>query len=137
MLSQEKELVRAVQYKTIFRVYLCLLKRKEVSIKDVQKAMTFTTPAQAKYHLKKLIELGLVTQMTDGNFRVTGKKFGMLRFFFEFAGHIIPMSVFYCVFFAVGTALLYLRNPTVEVLLLGGLITVKEAVESIPYFAAL
>ncbi len=137
MLSQERDLVREVQFKTIFRVYLCVLKRKEVSAKDVQKAMMFTTPAQAKYHLKRLVEMGLVGQSENGTFRVTGRKFGLLRFFFEVRGHMIPMSVFYAVFFALCTFLFYLRTPSVEVLLLGGLITVKEVAESIPYLSAL
>ena len=137
MLDQEKELIRDVQYKTIFRVYLCLLKRKEVSIKEVQKALLFTTPAQAKYHLKRLAEIGLVSQTDNGNFRVARRKFGLLRFFFEIKNRMVPMSVFYALFFALCTILFYLRTPTLEVLLLGGLITVKEAVDSISYFAML
>lgn len=137
MLTQEKELIRDVQYKTIFRVYLCLLKHKELSIKDVQKAMLFTTPAQAKYHLKRLVEIGLVSQGENGNFKVTRRKFGLLRFFFELKNRVIPMSVFYALFFASCTILFYLRTPTLEILLLGGLITVKEAAESISYFAML
>ncbi len=137
MLTQEKELIRDVQYKTIFRVYLCLLKHKEVSIKDVQKAMLFTTPAQAKYHLKRLVEIGLVSQTENGNFKVTRRKFGLLRFFFEIKNHMVPMSLFYALFFALCTVLFYLRTPTLEVLLLGGLITVKEAAESISYFSML
>ncbi len=137
MLNQEKELIRDVQYKTIFRVYLCLRKRREVSIKDVQKAMLFTTPAQAKYHLKKLAEIGLVIQTESGKFKVTRRKFGLLRFFFEIKNLMIPMSVFYALFFALCTVLFYLRTPTLEVLLLGGLITAKEAVESISYFTML
>ncbi len=134
MLSDEKELIRDVQYKTIFRVYLSLLKRSEVSVKDVQKAMQFTTPAQAKYHLKRLAEMGLVSQTEQGNFKVTRRKFGLLRFFFEVKNRMIPMSVFYALFFAICTAVFYVRTPTLEVLLLGSLITVKEVVESVSYF---
>ncbi len=137
MLSDEKELIRDVQYKTIFRVYLSMLKSSEVSIKDVQRAMQFTTPAQAKYHLSRLVEIGLVRQTENGNFKVTRRKFGLLRFFFEVKNHMVPMSVFYAVFFAMCTALFYLRTPTLEVLLLGGLVTVKEVAESISYFAML
>ncbi len=130
-------MIRDVQYKTIFRVYLCLLKHKEVSVKDVQKALLFTTPAQAKYHLKRLAELGLVSQTENGNFRVTRRKFGLLRFFFELKNHLIPMSVFYALFFGLCTVLFYMRTPTLEVVLLGSLVTLKEAVESISYFTML
>lgn len=137
MSIQERELVRDVQFKTIFRVYLCLLKRSEGSIKDIQRAMLFTTPAQAKYHLKRLCEIGLVIQTEDGNYRVARKKFGVLRFFFEARSRMVPMSLFYAVFFALSTVLLYLRNPTFEILLLGALITVKEAADTYSYFAML
>ncbi len=137
MLTQERELIRDVQYKTIFRVYLCLLRHKDVSVKDVQKAMLFTTPAQAKYHLRRLAEIGLVSQTESGTFRVTRKKFGLLRFFFEIKNRIIPMSLFYTLFFGLCTILFYLRTPSLEVLLLGGLITVKEAAETISYISML
>jgi hypothetical protein len=60
------------------------------------------------------------------------KKFAFLGFFFEIGGHMIPMSAFYAVFFALTTALLYVRTPTLEIMLLGTLITIKELVNSIP-----
>jgi len=137
LLAQERELVRDVQFKTIFRVYLCLLRLKEASTKDVQKAMAFPTPAQAKYHLKRLVEIGLVKQNDEGNFRVMQRKFGVLRFFFKTRNWIIPMSLFYTVFFAVVTGFLFLRSPSLELVLLGTLITAKEAVDTYSYFAML
>ena len=137
LLAQERELVRDVQFKTIFRVYLCLLRLKEASTKDVQKAMAFPTPAQAKYHLKRLVEIGLVKQNDEGNFRVMQRKFGVLRFFFKTRNWIIPISLFYALFFACLTVFLYIRSPTLELVLLGALITAKEAVDTYSYFAML
>jgi hypothetical protein len=137
MSVRERELVRDIQFKTIFRVYLCLLTRKEASIKDVQIAMLFRTPAQAKYHLERLRKIGLVIQTDEGNFRVKRKRFGVLRFFLEAYSRMIPMSAFYVVFFAFTALLMYLRNPTVEVLLLGALITVKEAADTYMYIRML
>lgn len=137
MLTQERELVREVQFKTIFRVYLCLLKHKQASTKDVQKAMAFPTPAQAKYHLKRLAEIGLVRQDADGNFSVARRKFGVLRFFFKARNRMIPMSFFYAVFFAGVTLFLFLRTPSFEIAFLGTLITAKEAVDTYSYYAML
>ncbi len=137
MLTQDRELVRDVQFKTIFRVYLCLLKLKEASTKDVQKAMAFPTPAQAKYHLKRLAEIGLVKQDINGNFRVAERKFGVLRFFFKARNRMVPMSLFYTIFFAAVTTFLFLRAPSFELLFLGALITLKEAVDTYSYFAML
>ena len=137
MLTQEKELVRDVQFKTIFRVYLCLLKLTEASTKDVQRAMVFPTPAQAKYHLKRLGEIGLVELLDNGDFRVVSRKFGILRFFFKARNMMIPMSLFYTTFFALVTILLYLRGPSLELILLGALVTAKEAADTYSYFAML
>jgi hypothetical protein len=137
LLAREKELVRDVQFKTIFRVYLCLLKLKEASTKDVQKAMAFPTPAQAKYHLKRLAEIGLVKQSGEGDFAVVNRKFGVLRFFFKTKSWMIPMSLFYAVFFAGVTGFLFFRSPSLELALLGALITAKEVVDTYTYFAML
>jgi hypothetical protein len=135
MLGKEKELVRDVQFKTIFRVYLCLLELKQASTKDVQKAMSFPTPAQAKYHLARLIEMGLITQSDDGTYKALNKKFGLLRFFFKLRGRMVPMSLFYSFFFAFVSIFLYLKAPSIELLLLGALIVAKESVDTYSYFA--
>lgn len=137
MLTQEKQIVRDVQFKTIFRVYLCLLKLREASTKDVQRAMAFPTPAQAKYHLKRLGEIGLVEHQENGDFRVVRRKFGILRFFFKARSMMIPMSLFYAIFFALVTTLLYLRGPSLELVLLGALVTAKEVADTYTYFGML
>jgi hypothetical protein len=137
MLTQERELIKDVQFKTIFRVYLSLLRLKNASTKDVQKAMSFPTPAQAKYHLKRLAELGLVKQDTDGSYAVANRKFGVLRFFFKARNRMIPMSLFYAAFFTAVTVFLFLRAPTFEILFLGGLIIAKELVDMYNFFTLL
>lgn len=133
MSEQEKDLVQDVQFRTGFRVYLHLLKRRSASTKDIQKAMGFPTPAQAKYHLKRLVELGLARE-DESAFSVVEKRFGILRFFFKARNSIFPMSLFYSVFFGLLTVLLFLRSPSVEVALLGGLITSKELADTYSFF---
>jgi hypothetical protein len=134
MLSDEKRLLMEVQFKTIFRAYVCLLKLEKGSSKELQKAMGFATPTQAKYHLEKLLELGLVRQRTDDNsYEVINRRFGVLRFFFKVRARLIPTSLFYAAFFAAVTLLLFLREPTLELIFLGGLIVAKEIVEAYLY----
>lgn len=134
-MKRERELVRGVQLRTGYRVYLCLLKLREASVKDIQKAMEFPTTAQGKYHLERLVDLGLAQEREDGMFRATERRFGILRFFFRLRNSVLPMSLFYSVFFASLTAFLFLRSPTIEVLLLGALITSKEVADTYTYFA--
>jgi len=131
MLSGEKRLLMEVQFKTIFRAYTCLLKMEKANSKELQKAMGFATPTQAKYHMKKLLDLGLVRQRTDDNsYEVINRRFGVLRFFFKIRSRLIPTSLFYAAFFSAVTALLFLRAPTLELIFLGGLVAAKEIVEA-------
>lgn len=137
LLEKERGLVQDIQFKTGFRVYLCLLKLRIASIKDVQKAMKFPTPAQAKYHLKKLVELGLAKENENATYAVSERKFGVLRFFFKARNSIFPMSFFYSLFFAVLTVLLFLRSQSIEVALLGVLITSKEVADTYSFYGML
>jgi len=96
--------------------------------------MGFATPTQAKYHLKKLLDLGLVRQRTnDNSYEVINRRFGVLRFFFKVRARLIPTSLFYAAFFSVVTLLLFLRAPTLELIFLGSLIVAKEIVEAFLY----
>jgi len=134
LLERERELVNGVQLRTGYRVYLCLLKLRAASVKDVQKSMDFPTIAQAKYHLKRLVDLGLANADEDV-YRATGKRFGLLRFFFRVRNSILPVSLFYSMFFGVLTTMLFLRSPSIEILLLGGLITSKEVADTYIFYA--
>jgi len=137
LLEKERVLVKDVQLRTAYRVYLCLLKSRKASAKDIQKAMDFPTVAQAKYHLKRLIDLGLAKEEENDMFTGTDRRFGMLRFFFRIRNSIFPLSIFYSVFFGLLTAVLFFRSLSVEVLLLGGLITTKEIADTYTFYAML
>jgi hypothetical protein len=135
MLSDEKHLLTEVQFKTIFRAYICLLKLDKATSRDLQKAMAFATPTQAKYHLKKLSELGLIRQTPDnGSYEVVTRRFGVLRFFLKVRKRLVPTSLFYAAFFLGVTILLFLRAPDSELIFLGGLIVAKEVVEAYLYW---
>jgi DNA-binding transcriptional ArsR family regulator len=135
--ASEEKLVRDAQFKTIFRVYLTMLRLKKASVRDVQKAMGFATPSQARYHLRRLNDYGLVIADEMGNYRVVSKRFGMLRFYIKTERWILPLSLFFAGFFAVLTATLYFRTGYLELLILGALITVKELFDTYTFFKAL
>lgn len=137
LLKKERELVKGVQLRTAYRVYLCLLKSRAASTKDIQKAMNFTTTAQAKYHLRKLVDLGLAKEDGDATYRATERRFGILRFFVRIRKSVFPMSLFYSAFFGILTLFLFLRSPTIEILLLGALITTKEVADTYTFYMML
>lgn len=135
--QKERELVRGVQLRTGYRVYLCLLKAHAASAKDIQKAMKFPTTAQAKYHLNRLVDLGLATEEENAIYTATGRRFGIMRFFLRIRHFVFPMSLFYGTFFAALTLILLLRSPSIEILLLGTLITAKEAADTYTFYGML
>jgi len=44
------------------QVYLYLLKKEEVGVREVQRALGFKSPSLAEYHLKRLEEMGLARE---------------------------------------------------------------------------
>lgn len=51
---------------TTFRVYRHILKKGPIGTYAVQKALGLSSPSVAQYHIKKLIELGLVREEGGG-----------------------------------------------------------------------
>jgi hypothetical protein len=52
------------------RTYLYLLKSGTSELRDVQRALGFSTPSLASYHLGKLVEGGYVTQDERGRYMI-------------------------------------------------------------------
>lgn len=94
----EKEV--AGEYNT-FRVYLYMLKVKNGSARQVQKALGFSSPWLATHHLEKLESFGLVRKDSYGNYHVVSKSFGILKFFIVSGRWIVPRSIFIVAIFAV------------------------------------
>ncbi|MEM2936196.1 MAG: helix-turn-helix domain-containing protein [Candidatus Bathyarchaeia archaeon] len=83
------------------RVYWTLLKSKErvLGVREVQRALGFSSPALASYHLRKLEELGLVKE-ERGEYRLTRDvRVGVLRQFTKIGGFMLPRYVLYATMF--------------------------------------
>ena len=80
-------------------VYLYMLRGKKASVgvREVQRALGFSSPSVAAYHLNKLRELGLV-ESVRGDYRLTRLvKVGVLRRFVAIGGLLLPRLLFYAV----------------------------------------
>ena len=80
-------------------VYLYLLRsrRSTVGVREVQRALGFSSPSVAAYHLNKLRELGLV-ESVRGDYRLARLvKVGVLRRFIAIRGLLLPRLLFYAV----------------------------------------
>ncbi len=83
------------------RVYWHLLSKTEdpVGARETQRALGFSSPALAVYHLDKLADLGLVDK-TNGEYRITRTvNVGVLKQFVKFGALMVPRHFFYATMF--------------------------------------
>jgi len=71
-----------------------------MSVREVQKALRFSSPSVAQHHLERLCELGLAQKQTAGGCYVLASKVkvGVLRHFVKFKRLLFPRYFFYAVF---------------------------------------
>lgn len=85
------------------RVYWFLLRSSDgaVGARETQRALGFSSPALAVYHLDKLVELGLADK-TKGEYRlVKTVSVGVLKQFFRFRAFMLPRHILYATMFTV------------------------------------
>jgi hypothetical protein len=84
-----------------WKVYWLLLKNgRSMSVREVQRALHFSSPSVAQHHLEQLRQLGLV-QKEDigGDYSLVGDvKIGVLRHFVKLGRLIFPRYFFYALF---------------------------------------
>jgi hypothetical protein len=116
-----------------WKVYWLLLKRGcPMSVREVQKALRFSSPSVAHHHLERLSELGLVQKNDiDGDYSLVGEvKIGVLRHFIKLGKLLFPRYFFYAVFsttFFVIYTLMFMHSFTREsmfILLFGFIVSI-------------
>jgi predicted transcriptional regulator len=81
------------------RVYVYVLKKGRVGVREVQRSLGFSNPSLAQYHLNKLKELGLVRE-DGGEYEVVSEvRVEVLRDFLRFGTLLVPRFVMYAVIF--------------------------------------
>jgi predicted DNA-binding transcriptional regulator len=84
-----------------WKVYWVLLKNGHpMSIREVQRALHFSSPSVANHHLEQLRELGLVEKQNIGGhyYLVSQVKIGVLRHFVKLGRLLFPRYFFYAIF---------------------------------------
>jgi DNA-binding transcriptional ArsR family regulator len=84
-----------------WKVYWYLLKTgKPLSVREVQRALHFSSPSVANHHLEQLRELGLVEkQEIGGHYVLVGEvKIGVLRHYVKLGKLLFPRYFFYALF---------------------------------------
>lgn len=81
----------------IVYMHLVRLNQASVGVREVQRALSFSSPSVAAYHLNKLRELGLVKSERGDYSLVREVKIGVLRQFVTLGGFMLPRLLFYAV----------------------------------------
>ena len=98
-MSEEK--IESTLKGNTLRVYWYLLSKNEspVGARETQRALKFSSPALAVYHLDKLTDLGLADK-TNGEYRITKTvNVGVLKQFVRFGALMVPRHFFYATMF--------------------------------------
>jgi predicted DNA-binding transcriptional regulator len=81
--------------------YLLRTPKAGVGVREIQRALHFSSPSIAAHHLEKLMTLGLVDKKGTGEYYLTQEvKIGLLRFFTRLGRFLIPRYLFYSIFFS-------------------------------------
>ena len=100
MESSRDKVEYALRGKTL-TVYLYLLKHgKAMGVREIQKALGFSSPSVAFHHLDKLVELGVVEKDQYDRYVLAHKvDTGILHSFVRIGGLTLPRLGFYAAFF--------------------------------------
>ncbi len=84
-----------------WKVYWLLLKKgRPMSVREVEKALRFSSPSVAQHHLEQLRQIGLVQkEKTGGNYILASEvKIGVLKHFVKLGRLMFPRYFFYAIF---------------------------------------
>src|SRR3990170_6268569 len=98
-MSEEK--IESILKGNTLRVYWFLLRTPNSSVgaRETQRAMRFSSPALAVYHLDKLTELGLAEKLNGEYHLVKAINVGVLKQFVRFGSLLLPRHFFYATMF--------------------------------------
>src|SRR5487761_484401 len=103
----EKRSIAESQLKgNTLRVYVYLVSHKKSGVREVQRALHFSSSSLAQYHLTKLVDLGLLTENGGEYFLTEQVRVDVLKDFLQLGTFIVPRFVFYAVFFTIVTGFL-------------------------------
>jgi DNA-binding transcriptional ArsR family regulator len=118
------------------QVYIYLLRAgRPVGVRELQRALGFSSPSVAHHHLEKLREMGLVSRDEGNRYLVQEKvDIGILKMFVLVRGRLIPRMVFYAVFITSLLALYAAQsfpNLSLHAIALGGFSSLFFWIEAI------
>lgn len=96
-LEHDKEQVELTGSALLVYWYL-LRKRQSCGVREIQRALGFSSSSTAHYHLEKLTNRSILTKDQHGNYRVNEKvKVGRISPFVLIRGFVFPMQLIYAI----------------------------------------
>ncbi len=98
MATDEEVIESELKGKTLL-VYMYILRadKHSVGVREVQRALGFSSPSVSAYHLNKLKDLGLVESIRGDYSLIREVKVGVLKQFVTLGGIMLPRYLFYAV----------------------------------------
>jgi DNA-binding transcriptional ArsR family regulator len=94
-IDPDRDIVEKLLKGRTMSVYALLLSRGEMGVRDVQRALGFSSPSLALHHLNKLAELGLVRKDENGIYSISRTvRVGSLSLFIKFGSALLPRFLF-------------------------------------------
>ena len=97
MTAKEREITTDLTGATAL-VYWYLLKKgsNPAGVREVMRALKFSSPSSATYHLEKLMNLGLIDKNNIGTYYIVKRvEISLFKAFIIVRGHAIPKQLFY------------------------------------------
>ncbi|MFW9934753.1 MAG: hypothetical protein ACFFDU_04365 [Candidatus Thorarchaeota archaeon] len=78
--------------------YLLSLSQQRAGVRQVQRAMGFSSPNAAIFHLKRLVEMKLILQHRNSEYQICKKeRIGEMKAFLILGHHFIPIHAIYAI----------------------------------------
>lgn len=81
----------------IVYMYIIRVNQPSVGVREIQRALGFSSPSVSAYHLNKLKDLGLVESIRGDYSLIRMVKVGVLKQFVTLGGIMLPRYLFYAV----------------------------------------
>lgn len=96
-LNDEKERVE-ISGNTLLVYFYLLKKRQGCGVREIQRALGFSSSSTAHYHLEKLADKGVLLKDSYGNYKINeAAKVGLINPFFIIFGFVFPKQFIYAV----------------------------------------
>ncbi len=98
MATEEEIIESELKGKTLLvYMYIIRVNQPSVGVREIQRALGFSSPSVSAYHLNKLKDLGLVERIRGDYSLIREIKIGVLKQFVTLGGIMLPRYLFYAV----------------------------------------